>query len=289
MQASKRITKKSASNLAFSFILLPREKRNAMSVLYAFCREVDDIADDEQTPPAARKEKLDSWRADIKAVLEEKPVDNQVCAELATIIRKYNLPAGLFMEIISGVEMDVFKNRYSTFDELETYCFKVASAVGLLSLEIFGYSDAKSKDYAIALGKALQLTNILRDVAEDAKRNRVYFPETILNQAGCPVSDILLLKYSPEFAAAAKLLYEYALRFYTCARATLPDVDKNNLIAAEFMADVYWQLLKKIQKVNFNVFDRDKIRLNFVEKLKLLTRTFLSFNLGIYRSKYGAN
>ena len=157
MQVSEAITRKSASNLALAFVLLPREKRQEMAALYAFCREVDDVADDESVPSDVRAAKLEAWRTDVKKACEGREPQFAVNRELQPVIQRRKLQFELFDELLKGVEMDLDKRRYATLEELELYCYRVASVVGLLSIEIFGYSNPACRDYAIYLGKALQL------------------------------------------------------------------------------------------------------------------------------------
>ncbi|MGH7953530.1 MAG: phytoene/squalene synthase family protein, partial [Limisphaerales bacterium] len=155
MQHSRAITRKSASNLALAFVLLPRHKRDAMSALYAFCREADDMADDETVPTEKRRAQLSEWRADVKRACENQSPQFPVNRELQPIIRQFHLPFALFDELIKGCEMDLDAKRYDNFEALEKYCYHVASVVGLLSVEIFGYKNPATRDYAIHLGKAL--------------------------------------------------------------------------------------------------------------------------------------
>src|SRR5881392_324076 len=176
MEESRTITRKSASNLALAFVLLPKAKRNGMSALYAFCRQVDDLADEDSVPVEQRRQRLADWRDDIRKACDQACPLFPVNQELAPVIARYRLPFGLFDELIRGVEMDLDIKRYETFAELEHYCYRVASIVGLLSIEVFGYRNPACRDYAIFLGKALQFTNILRDVRTDAERGRVYLP-----------------------------------------------------------------------------------------------------------------
>src|SRR6266700_565260 len=168
MQQSRTITRKSASNLALAFVLLPKAKRDGMSSLYAFCREVDDVADEDSVPVERRREQLAAWREDIRRACDGARPEFPLSVELQTVIRQYHLPFVHFDELIKGVEMDLDINRYQDYQHLELYCYRVASVVGLLSIEIFGYTDQTARQYAIFLGKALQFTNILRDVRSDA-------------------------------------------------------------------------------------------------------------------------
>ena len=173
MEVSQAITRKSASNLALAFILLPREKRGEMAALYAFCREIDDVADEDTVPVEIRRAKLQAWREDAAKACHGGEPQFAVNRELQAVIQRRKLPFHLFDELLQGVEMDLDINRYESLAELEQYCYRVASVVGLLSIEIFEYSNAACRDYAVYLGKALQLTNILRDVRTDATRGRI--------------------------------------------------------------------------------------------------------------------
>src|SRR6266851_2596713 len=196
MQESRAITRKSASNLALAFVLLPKAKREGMSALYAFCREVDDVADEEGLPVEERRARLALWRADIaRACATDETPHFRVNQELKPFIRQHRLPFELFDELIRGVEMDLDINRYETYHDLEQYCYRVASVVGLLSIEIFGYQNPACRDYANHLGKALQLTNILRDVRSDAERGRIYLPLSELARFGVSEGEILRLEY----------------------------------------------------------------------------------------------
>ncbi len=184
MQQSRTITRKSGSNLALGFLLLPKPKRDGMSALYAFCREVDDAADEDSISVETRRERLAEWREDVRRACAGATPRLAVNVELQPVIERYHLPFEHFDELIKGVEMDLDINRYQTFGDLELYCYRVASVVGLLSIEIFGYRESACKEYAVHLGKALQLTNILRDVRVDSERGQIYLPLTELARFG---------------------------------------------------------------------------------------------------------
>src|SRR5437868_8195246 len=222
MQHSRAITRKSASNLALAFCLLPKPKRDAMSALYAFCREVDDVADEETIPVETRRTKLAEWREDISRACKNQTPQIEVNRELQPIIQQCKLPFELFDELIRGVEMDLDIRRYESYEDLEQYCYRVASVVGLLSIEIFGYKNPACRDYANHLGKALQLTNILRDVRTDAERGRIYLPGSELARFEVSEEEILNLQYSERFRALAASVAEQARRFYELAQKTLP-------------------------------------------------------------------
>src|SRR5450432_1115375 len=222
MQHSRAITRKSASNLALAFILLPRAKRDAMSALYAFCREVDDVADNETVPVEKRRAQLSEWRADVQRAGENQPPRFPVNRELQPVIQQFHLPFALFDELIKGCEMDLDTKRYETFEQLELYCHRVASVVGLLSIEIFGHRNLACRDYAVYLGKALQLTNILRDVRTDDARGRIYLPQSELENFDVCENEILACKYTENYRALAASVAGHARNYYALARRTLP-------------------------------------------------------------------
>ncbi len=287
MQHSRAITQKSASNLALAFVLLPKEKRDAMSALYAFCREVDDVADDENVPTEKRREQLAEWRADVKRACENQSPQFLTNKELQPVIQKFSLRFELFDELIKGCEMDLDTKRYENFEQLELYCYRVASVVGLLSIEIFGYKNPVARDYAIYLGKALQLTNILRDVKTDAERGRIYLPQSELNKFKVDESEILDSKYSERYFALATSVADRAKNFYRLAQKTLPPEDRKSMVAAELMGAVYWRLLQKLERNKFNVFGAQPLKLSKPHKLALIFQSWLRFTLGATTSNYG--
>ena len=272
MQVSEAITRKSASNLALAFVLLPREKRQEMAALYAFCREVDDIADDEATPAEVRAAKLDGWRNDVRKACEGGQPQFAVNRELQEVIQRRALRFEHFDELLKGVEMDLEKREYATLEELELYCYRVASVVGLLSIEIFGYTNPACRDYAVHLGKALQFTNILRDVRNDAERGRVYIPLDLCERFGVKPADILAGRYDANYVRLAQHMANLAKGFYQKATETLPPADRRSMATAELMGSVYWRLLRKIERRGFNVFEPGETRLNKVQKLFLVMR-----------------
>ncbi len=192
------VTKNSNTSFYYSFALLPRYKREAISAVYAFCRYTDDIVD-EGTDERRKGLLLRKWRMELGQALRGTstyPLLNQ----LSATARKFNIPVDHFYELIRGMEIDLTKTRYATFEELREYCYLVASTVGLMCRQIFGYRNESTRDYAINLGIALQLTNILRDVKDDAKRGRIYLPQEDLRRFGCSEEDLFAGRYTPEFA-----------------------------------------------------------------------------------------
>jgi phytoene synthase len=284
---SRTITRKSASNLALAFVLLPKPKRHAMSALYAFCREVDDVADEEAIPLEKRRATLALWREDVRLACGGGVPSFPVNRELQPVIARYRLPFSHFDELIRGVEMDLDVQRYQTFEELEQYCYRVASIVGLLSVEIFGYKNPDCRQYAIHLGQALQLTNILRDVRNDAERGRIYLPLAELERCQVPPGEILGLEYSVRFAQAAGSVAARARHFYSLAGRALPAEDRRSMIAAELMGAVYWRLLRELERRRFDVFGPQPARLSRAEKTALILRTWLRLHWGASSPNYG--
>jgi phytoene synthase len=287
MHYSRSLTRKSASNLALAFLLLPCAKRDAMSALYAFCREVDDIADNESVPTEQRRVQLAGWRNDIRRACAGETSQFTVNRELQPVIREYRLLFTLFDELLKGCEMDLSIKRYENFEQLELYCHRVASVVGLLSIEVFGYKNPACRNYAVYLGKALQLTNILRDVRTDAGRGRIYLPLAELRKFGVTPDEILRHEYSERFSQLAASVAGRAENFYRLARQTLPPEDRRSMVAAELMGSVYWKLLKKLEAKQFNVFGPHPTRLNKVHKIFLIFQSWLQFTVGATASSYG--
>lgn len=287
MEESRSITRKSASNLALAFVLLPKEKRDGMTALYAFCREVDDVADDESVPAKDRRVQLAAWREDIAQACCGARPRFPVNQELQPVIAAHKLPFELFDELIRGVEMDLDIKRYETHEQLEQYCYRVASVVGLLSIEIFGYTNPACREYANHLGKALQLTNILRDVRTDAERGRIYLPLSELARFKVTPEEILSFQYSERFRELAASIAQRARHFYQLARQTLPPEDRRSMAAAELMGSVYWRLLRKLESRSFDVLGPHPTRLNKGQKLLLIFRTWYRMLSGAIAPNYG--
>ena len=287
LQHSRALTKKSASNLALAFILLPREKRDAMAALYAFCRAVDDVADEDAVPAEKRREQLAAWREDIRRACENRAPQFILNQEFQPVIQKFRLPFALLDELIKGCEMDLEKPRYDTFEDLDLYCYRVASVVGLLSIEIFGYQNAACHDYAIHLGKALQLTNILRDVKNDGARGRIYLPLSELKKFNVSEAEILNSQYSERYFALATNVAQRAKDFYQLARKTLPPEDRKSMVAAELMGSVYWELLQKLERGKFNVFGPQPLKLSKPHKMALILKSWLRHIAGSKSPNYG--
>lgn len=284
-----KVTQKSASNLAFAFCALPKDKRLDMSALYAFCREIDDVVDEENVPIEQRKERLALWRNDLITIYNKGQPSLEVNRELKPVISKYNIPFELFDELLKGVEMDLEIKRYKSFEDLDLYCYRVASVVGLLSIEIFGYKNNLSRDFAVHLGKAFQLTNILRDVRNDAERGRIYIPLDLLQQHGLLEQDILNGVYSQSYYRVASEIAKKSAYHYKQARNLLSDEDKKSMIAAELMGEIYWRLLKILRKKQYNVFTEKRIKLSKLEKIYHGLSAIISAKIGLqYKTSYGS-
>jgi phytoene synthase len=253
------------SSFYYSFLILPRPKRDAIETIYAFCRFTDDIVDE------ARDEKekhtlLLQWTEELKRSLYG--VSHYgLLNKLAAIIHRFHIPVELFYELIKGMEMDLRNMRYGTFTELKQYCYRAASTVGLICAEVFGYTNEKTKQYAIDLGIALQLTNILRDIKTDAKNGRIYLPLEDLRKFNYSEEDMLNLTYNDRFIALMKYECERAHEYFRRAKACLAEEDKPLFTAARTMGNIYYLLLLRIEHAQYDVFSK-RIRLS--SPLKIL-------------------
>lgn len=267
---------KSGSSFYYSFLYLPSEKRRAITALYAFCREVDDIVD-ECTEESVARMKLAWWRQEIASVYsaeQGKKPSHPVAKSLVAVIKTINLSASQLIEIIDGMEMDLDCNRYADFSTLQLYCHHVAGVVGQLSAEIFGYQDPKTLEYAHNLGLAFQLTNIIRDVGEDARRDRIYLPEDELAQFGVSSEDILHSRESDNFRQLMEFQIERAEYYYTQAFAALPAEDRKNQRPGFIMAAIYRALLEEIRDDACQVM-RQRVSLTPIRKLWIGWRTWI--------------
>ncbi len=265
----------SGSSFYYSFLFLPKANRQAITALYAFCREVDDIADDCKDISVARI-KLAWWRTEIAHLYAGKP-QHPVSKALAEAIERYHLDEELFLEIIDGMEMDLDQNRYADFKQLQLYCYRVASVVGLLSVQIFGFKDRKTLKYAHDLGMALQLTNIIRDVGEDARRNRIYLPLDELKKFGVTEAEILNSQSSDRTQALLEFQIERAETFYDRALLELPLEDRKTQRTGLMMAAIYRTLLREIKADNPIQVLNARISLPPLRKFWLACKTFIKY------------
>jgi 15-cis-phytoene synthase len=263
----------SGSSFYYSFLFLPPERRQAITALYAFCREVDDAVDETSDPSVARG-KLAWWRMEVGALHDGKP-NHPVTRALATALSRFTLPCERLLEIIDGMEMDIDINRYPDFASLHFYCYRVASVVGLLAAEIFGYQDDQTLKYAHDLGLAFQLTNIIRDVGEDARRGRIYLPEDELRRFGVNDADLLHARYSEPFRALMEFQVARANEHYARAMAQLPAIDRKAQRAGLIMAAIYRTTLDEIMRDGCQVLDR-RTSLTPVRKLWIAAKTWIA-------------
>ncbi|MGH8702216.1 MAG: presqualene diphosphate synthase HpnD [Burkholderiales bacterium] len=263
----------SGSSFYYSFLFLPEERRRAITALYAFCREVDDVVDD-CSDVATAHATLAWWRQELAAAFHGTP-QHPVARALAEIAPRFNLAEARLGEIIDGMQMDLDYNRYPSFDVLQQYCHRVAGVVGLLSAEIFGYQDRRTLDYAADLGLAFQLTNIIRDVGEDARRNRIYLPLDEIERHGVSEADISGSRESDNFRRLIEYQIERALGYYREAFAKLPAADRRAQRAGIMMAAIYRTLLDEIRRDGCRVLTR-RVSLTPIRKLWIAWRTWLT-------------
>ncbi|MGO9454458.1 MAG: presqualene diphosphate synthase HpnD [Candidatus Binataceae bacterium] len=274
------ITRQSSSNFYYAFMLLPAERRRALYAVYAFCRFVDDIADDESIGEPAGL--LARWREELGRVYGDGEPTRPISRALADAVQRFRVPREYFEELIAGMEMDLSRKRYATFDELRVYCYRAASVVGLICIEIFGYSNPAAKVYAENLAIACQLTNILRDVKEDATRGRIYIPLEDLQRFHVPESEILSGVYNDAFVSLMEFEARRARDFYERAEHSLPREDRSTLLTAEAMRLIYGSLLDLIVSSNYRVLDR-RLSLSAPHKLYLVGCAWATSRLGALR------
>jgi len=263
----------SGSSFYYSFLFLPAERRKAITALYAFCREVDDVVD-ECTDLAVARTKLAWWRKEVATIFNGAP-QHPVARALADVTARFPLREDLLHQVIDGMQMDLEHNRYRDFDALKVYCHRVAGVVGLLSAEIFGYQDNGTLSYAADLGLAFQLTNIIRDVGEDARRDRIYLPLDELQRFGVTEDDILQSRETAGFRALLEFQIGRALSYYRQAFDALPAIDRRSQRAGIIMAAIYQTLLEEIRRDGSHVLTR-RTSLTPVRKLWIAWRTWMS-------------
>jgi len=263
----------SGSSFYYAFLFLPPARRRAITALYAFCREVDDVVDETQDAQLAAT-KLAWWRQEIGLLFDGKP-QHPVSRALQPALAPYGITAARLNEIIDGVEMDLTQTRYLDFKGLERYCHLVAGVVGLLAAGIFGYRDPRTLDYARALGIAFQLTNIIRDVGEDARRNRIYLPVEDLQRYGVSAADVLQARHSDAFRSLMAFQAARARDWYALALSALPEEDRRAQRPGLIMAAIYRRLLDEIERDGFQVL-RQRTSLTPLRKLWVAWKTWLS-------------
>jgi phytoene synthase len=265
--------RQSHSSFYYAFRFASRDKREAMMALYAFCREIDDVVDDYKEENIART-KLNWWRGEIDQLYAGNP-QHPATRALLPAIKQYHLQQALFLELIDGMEMDLDQNRYPDFTALQLYCYRVASVVGLLTVDILGYQNRNTLKYAHHLGIAFQLTNIIRDVGEDAARGRIYLPQDEMQQFGVKESDLLAGKTSPAFTQLMAFQIQRAQQYYETAGAFLPREDQKAQRISQYMNVIYRTLLNRISQAGPETVLRERLSLSTFYKLWLGCKTWL--------------
>jgi 15-cis-phytoene synthase len=266
-----KITRTSKSNLALAFISLGRERRRDITTFYAFCRVIDDIADNVDLRVEEKRRRLSQWREWVRT---PRPNESLFADDVRRLMKKYALAPEMLEEIIGGVEMDLSIKRYQTFEELRVYCYRVASAVGLVSIEIFGYRNPACKEYAIQLGLALQMTNIIRDVGKDLRADRIYLPQEDLKRFNYSERELQNRQYNDHFVDLLQFEADRARQFFARAAEALPREDRHSMVAAEIMSSIYRGLLQRMELDKFRVFEKE-YGLNKLEKAARITAQLL--------------
>lgn len=279
---------KEKSNFLYSFSLLPKAERDAMYRIYDFCRFTDDLVDEDLAIPeldirlrsldASHVEKkrlrLDWWRNEVERCYDGTS-RHPVLKNLHRVISRFKLPKQYLLTLIDGVERDLVTTRYETFDELKDYCYGVASVIGLICIEIFGYKHEETREYAVNLGYALQLTNILRDIKQDAAKGRIYLPQEDLRRFGYSEAELLLGVYNWRFIELMKFETARARDYYTLARQQLRKDERFTMFAAEIMDAIYFRLLRKIELAEFQVFQK-RIGVSTPHKILIVAKFWLN-------------
>lgn len=273
----RAITRAAAKNFYYAFALFPEPERRAMCAVYAFARRADDLAD-EPGDPLAKAAALADLRVQLERSEQEPPAD-AVLAALADTRRRFNIPRAPLDDLIRGLEMDLTVRRYATFDDLRLYCYRVASTVGLTTIEIFGYQDPAARAHAIDLGIALQLTNILRDIREDLERDRVYLPQDELARFGVGEADLAASRATPAFLELMKFQGRRAREFFAAGERLLPFIRRETRFCPAILRTIYRRLLDRIEARPERVL-RERVRLSTAEKLACMAGLWLRYRIG---------
>ena len=264
--AQRKLARATASNFYYSFLLLPRAQRRAIKDVYTFCRLLDDIVDEDQAGRNPGAE-LDFWRDEVQAIFQGCP-STEFGEQMLISVEEFDLPKQSFLDLIDGMEMDLKWHSYQTFADLREYCYRAASAVGLICIEIFGYESARTREYAVNLGIALQLTNILRDLKEDTARGRIYIPIEDLERFGYSEQSLRDNLYNAPFIELIKYEHSRAKSYFSKAASSLPEQDRASMFAAEIMSTIYKELLDQMPSVQFNVF-RNRLTVSKARRLQI--------------------
>lgn len=273
----KEIAESSNTNFLYSFSVLSKEKNDALNTIYAFCRKTDDIVDDDSIPHESKLKNLIAWRKKfLKAV--SGTYEDSFIEKVDSVRKKFSIPVEPFLDLMDGMEMDVSKKRYENFKELYEYCYRAAATVGLMCIEIFGYHNQKTKEFAVKLGVALQLTNIMRDVKTDAERDRIYIPLDEMKQFNYTEEMLFENKYNREFRDLMNHQCKRANRFYIEANRCLVKEDKGLMVSAKIMEKIYFKLLQKIKSRSYDVLNYD-VRVSKFTKLRISLFTLYTSKL----------
>ncbi len=267
------ITRRSKTNFMVSFAMLPEDKRDAINTVYAFCRCTDDIVD-EGGDHASKTAMLKRWGEELEKGLRNES-SHALLNKLNVIATRFNIPAVHFFDLIRGMRMDLERTRYDTFDELNEYCYNVASTVGLMCSEIFGYKNEKTRQYAVDLGIALQLTNIVRDVKDDAEIGRIYLPSEDFERFGYSYEELLSSTYNENFVRMMRFETQRAREYYQRARSELAHEDHAAFFAARIMDRIYYRILQKIEQKQFALFD-ERISISSFAKTRIAVAEYFS-------------
>jgi 15-cis-phytoene synthase len=283
----KGITRTAAKNFYYAFLVLPRRKREALCAVYAFMRRCDDIADDSSLSFPERRQKLDTWLDALHCAQQGQPTDEPILLALTDAQRRFAIPAGLLDELAHGTAMDVEDSpdgapaatpgltvQYATFEDLRLYCYRVASVVGLVCIHVFGYRDPEAEPLAERCGLAFQLTNIIRDVKEDASMGRVYLPAEDLAKFSLTASELLTAPDPARFRPLLALEADRAREFYASGDQLIPYVSEDSQPALWVLVNIYRRLLETIAEKQYDVFTA-KVGLSRWEKLRILGKGFI--------------
>ena len=272
----RNLTRNNAKNFYLAFQILPWIKRRSIYSIYAFCRCSDDLVDDPAIKDRAGL--LEKWKVDLAACYRGEIKNDPIFVALYDTVKRYSIPKKYFLELIEGMEMDISVNRYETFDELYEYAYKAASVVGLILIEIFGYKNYMTREYAKNLGIAMQLTNIIRDVKEDAKRGRIYLPREDMIRFGYSEKDLFANEYGSKFVRLMEYQVARAVFYYQKATRSIPPEDRNLLTSPEIMKNIYFHLLNEIVGKGYNIF-HNRIQFSNLTKLFIAVRTWFRIQL----------
>ncbi|MBA4310369.1 MAG: squalene synthase HpnD [Chlorobiaceae bacterium] len=276
-ESAQQIAKESKSSFYYAFNLLPPDKRDAMNTIYAFCRKTDDIVDSEEGNDELKYQTLIKWHLQLEKAFSNNS-EFSLLNKVANTIKQFNIPYELFFELIRGMEMDLVNKRYKNFDELKLYCYRVASTVGLMCIEIFGYQNKSARDFAESLGIALQLTNILRDVKKDSELGRIYLPQEDLIKFGYEENSLFNAEYNLNFVSLMEFQANRAKYFFDLATNSLDLEDKSSMFAARAMQHIYSRILERIMQNNYDVFNKD-VNLTKMEKVGISLGVWAKYRL----------